>query len=50
MWTILDYMVTFCATTPVLGMMAHVPWIVGSFAVLGAKTGHLMRLRAQAAA
>ncbi|WP_227271818.1 hypothetical protein [Roseobacter weihaiensis] len=44
MWVILDYMVTFCATTPVLGMIAHLPWIIGSFAVLVAKTRHLGRL------
>ena len=44
MWVILDYMVTFCATTPVLGMLAHVPWIVGSFGVLLAKLRHLGRL------
>lgn len=49
MWVILDYMVTFCATTPWLGALAHVPWILGSAGVLGAKTGHLMRLKAQAA-
>lgn len=48
MWVILDYMVTFCATTPWLGVLAHVPWIVGTTSVLGAKIGHLMRLRAQA--
>ncbi len=44
MWVILDYMVTFCATTPVLGMLAHVPWIIGTFGVLLAKTRHLGRL------
>lgn len=48
MWVILDYMVTFCATTPQLGALAHGPWIVGTAGVLGAKTGHLLRLRAQA--
>lgn len=48
MWMILDFMVTFCATQPALGALAHVPWIVGTVCVLGAKTGHLMRLRAQA--
>lgn len=44
MWVILDYMVTFCATTPVLGLMAHVPWIAGSYAVLLAKLRHMGRL------
>jgi hypothetical protein len=48
MWMVLDYMVTFCATSPREGFIAHMPWIVGAFAVLGAKTGHLMRLRGQA--
>lgn len=48
MWMILDFMVTFCATQPREGFMAHMPWIVGAFCVLGAKIGHLMRLRAQA--
>ncbi|MGC3940450.1 hypothetical protein ACOTTU_21830 [Roseobacter sp. EG26] len=47
MWVILDYMVTFCATTPTLGLLAHVPWIVGTYAVLLAKTRHLGRLIAQ---
>jgi hypothetical protein len=48
MWMILDFMVTFCATAPLLGAVAHVPWIVGTAGVLGAKVGHLMRLKAQA--
>ena len=47
MWVILDYMVTFCATTPALGLMAHVPWIFGTACVLVAKTGHLARLGEQ---
>lgn len=48
MWMILDFMVTFCATQPRDGFIAHMPWIVGAFCILGAKIGHLMRLRAQA--
>lgn len=48
MWMILDFMVTFCAMYPLFGALAHVPWIVGTACVLGAKTGHLLRLRAQA--
>lgn len=48
MWMILDFMVTFCATQPRDGFIAHMPWIVGGYAVLVAKAGHLMRLRAQA--
>ena len=44
MWIILDYMITFCATTPLLGLLAHVPWILGSYAVLLAKLRHLARL------
>lgn len=48
MWMILDFMVTFCATQPFWGAVAHMPWIMGSAGVLGAKTGHLMRLKAQA--
>jgi hypothetical protein len=44
MWVILDYMVTFCATTPVLGMLAHLPWIFGTYCVLIAKLRHLGRL------
>ena len=47
MWLILDYMVSFCATTPTLGLLAHGPWIVGTYAVLLAKTRHLGRLIAQ---
>ncbi|MEO0370468.1 MAG: hypothetical protein AAF231_03340 [Pseudomonadota bacterium] len=47
MWMILDFMVTFCATQPLLGMLAHVPWILGTACVLVAKIGHLQRLRAQ---
>ena len=48
MWRILDFMVTFCATQPLAGAIAHVPWIVGTAGVLGAKIGHLMRLQTQA--
>ena len=48
MWMILDFMVTFCATTPLLGALAHGPWILGTLAVLVAKIGHLRRLSAQA--
>lgn len=48
MWMILDFMVTFCATSPRDGFIAHMPWIVGVVCILGAKLGHLMRLRAQA--
>ena len=44
MWVILDYMVTFCATTPALGLMSHSPWITGSYGVLVAKVRHLGRL------
>lgn len=44
MWIILDYMVTFCATTPFLGALAHMPWIVGTYGVLLAKLRHLGRL------
>lgn len=44
MWMILDFMVTFCATQPLLGLLAHMPWIVGTLAVLGAKLGHMSRL------
>ena len=47
MWVILDYMVTFCATTPVLGAMAHLPWIGGTFGVLLAKLRHMWRLMEQ---
>ena len=50
MWMILDFMITFCATQPRLGALTHAPWILGAAGVLGAKTGHLMRLRAQAKA
>lgn len=44
MWLILDYMVSFCATAPVLGALSHMPWIVGTYAVLLAKLRHLGRL------
>ena len=44
MWMVLDYMVTFCATDPVAGMLAHIPWILGTSAVLITKTRHLYRL------
>ncbi len=47
MWMILDYMITFCATMPLLGAVAHMPWILGTAAVLVTKTMHLMRLRIQ---
>lgn len=50
MWVILDYMVTFCATTPGLGLMAHGPWLLGTGAVLLAKLRHLGRLIAQISA
>ena len=46
---ILPQMVTFCATNPVDGFIAHAPWIFGTCCILIAKTGHLMRLRAKAA-
>lgn len=45
MWMILDFMVTFCATQPLLGALAHVPWVTGTAGILGAKIGHLKRLR-----
>ena len=44
MLAILDYMVTFCATDPLAGAIAHGPWIAGTGAVLLAKTRHLYRL------
>ena len=44
MWIILDYMVSFCATTPVAGAMAHMPWIIGTAGVLLAKLRHMDRL------
>jgi hypothetical protein len=44
MYAILGYMVTFCATQPLLGAVAHVPWIVGTYAVLLARLRHLGRL------
>lgn len=47
MWMILDFMVTLCATQPILGAIAHVPWILGTACVLGAKIGHGFRLKAQ---
>jgi hypothetical protein len=47
MWAILDYMVTFCATSPAEGAIAHMPWIVLALVVLLTKVGHLMRLMAQ---
>lgn len=47
MWMVLDFMVTFCATQPLLGAIAHMPWIVGTAGILAAKIGHLIRLRAQ---
>jgi hypothetical protein len=49
MWMILGYMVTFCATTPVLGLIAHVPWIAFMWLSLLTKTRHLMRLVQQTA-
>lgn len=47
MWVILGYMVTFCATTPALGALAHLPWIVGTVGVLLAKLRHMGRLLEQ---
>lgn len=44
MWMILGYMVTFCATAPFLGMVAHMPWIAFMWFSLLTKTRHLMRL------
>lgn len=41
---ILGIMVTFCATYPLVGLIAHMPWIAGTGAVLVLKTRHLMRL------
>jgi hypothetical protein len=49
MWMILGYMVTFCATTPVLGFIAHVPWIAFMWLSLLTKARHLMRLVQQTA-
>jgi hypothetical protein len=48
MWAIIDFMVTFCATQPVEGFIAHMPWIGLAFIVLVTKAGHLQRLRNQA--
>lgn len=48
MWLVLDFMVTFCATQPVLGFVTHAPWILGTLCVLAAKNGHLRRLQMQA--
>ena len=44
MWMVLDYMVTFCATDPVAGALAHVSWVLGTAVVLVAKTRLLYRL------
>lgn len=43
-WRILGYMVIFCATTPLLGMLAHIPWIAFIWLSLLTKARHLMRL------
>lgn len=50
MWTVLPIMVAFCATQPVLGFIAHMPWIVMTGVVLITKLRHLGRLREQATA
>lgn len=50
MWLILPFMVTFCATDPFAGFVSHMPWIVGTYAVLCAKTWHLKRLLDQVSA
>ncbi|MEO0568299.1 MAG: hypothetical protein AAF066_11245 [Pseudomonadota bacterium] len=44
MGSILDIMVTFCASYPIAGLIAHLPWIIGTGFVLVFKTHHLMRL------
>lgn len=44
---ILGPMASFCATDPVAGFIAHMPWVTGTGAVLVLKTRHLMRLMAQ---
>lgn len=47
MWMVLPFMVSFCATSPVQGAIAHMPWIVITGCVLTAKTRHLWRLMNQ---
>lgn len=44
MWLTLPFMVTFCATQPLEGALAHIPWIMGTATVLVTKTRHLYRL------
>jgi len=46
-WALLPLMVSFCATDPQWGIIAHAPWIIGQWAVLFAKAAHLKRLIAQ---
>ena len=45
-WVVLDYMVTFCATVPVLGFLAHMPLIVALYGQALNATAHPKRQRA----
>lgn len=47
MWLVLPFMVSFCATEPLAGAAAHMPWIAFTACVLLAKTRHLWRFLAQ---
>ena len=46
-WALLPDMIAICAVDPWLGYKSHGPWILATWGVLVAKTGHMWRLIGQ---